>query len=237
MATKLGFSILLIVFAIGVFLQIKIIKALKQDRTTAWEIQLSHSIVMLLHFSFVIIFEIAIYSIQSLDTYLRNWVCSATFFLRIVGTTEIICHSLMISFYKYIFIVHHNVAVKIGIDRMKKIICFVYLLFIVFNSLGYIFRPNTSAYNSVHNCGVQQADTKVDLPRQLFMCGITDYQYDGGYDDLVNIVTGAFCSIQTTLFILIYLNILEIFLYIGIFRHMKGWVKFILWSLEDLILV
>ena len=68
MATKLGFSILLIVFAIGVFLQSKIIKALKQDRTTAWEIQLSHSIVMLLHFSFVVIFEIAIYSIRSLDT-------------------------------------------------------------------------------------------------------------------------------------------------------------------------
>ena len=220
-ATKLGFSILLIVFAIGVFLQIKIIKALKQDRTTAWEIQLSHSIVMLLHFSFVIIFEIAIYSIRSLDTYLRNWVCSATFFLRIVGTTEIICHSLMISFYKYIFIVHHNMAVKIGIDRMKKILCFVYLLFTVGNSLGYIFRPNTSAFNSVHNCRVHQVQTKVDLSHQLFMCGIADHQYDGGYDDLMNIVTGAFCSIQTIIFMLIYLNILEIFLYISIFRHMK----------------
>ena len=170
-ATKLGFSILLTVFAIGVFLQTKIIKAVNQDRTTAWEIQLSHSIVMLLHFSFVIIFEIAIYSIRSLDTYLRNWVCSATFFLRIVGTTEIICHSLMISFYKYIFIVHHNMAVKIGIDRMKKILCFVYLLFVVGNSLGYIFRPNTHAFNSVHNCGAQQVEKKVDLSQQLFMCG------------------------------------------------------------------
>ena len=220
-ATKLGFSILLIVFAIGVFLQTKIIKAVKQDRTTAWEIQLSHSIVMLLHFSFVIIFEVAIYSIRSLDTYLRNWVCSATFFLRIVGTTEIICHSLMISFYKYIFIVHHNMAVKIGIDRMKKILCFVYLLFVVGNSLGYIFRPNTHAFNSVHNCGAQQVEKKVDLSQQLFMCGIIDYEYDGSYDDLVNVVTGVFCSIQTILFMLIYLNILEIFLYIGIFRHMK----------------
>ena len=220
-ATKLGFSILLIVFAIGVFLQTKIIKAVKQDRTTAWEIQLSHSIIMLLHFSFVIIFEVAIYSIRSLDTYLRNWVCSATFFLRIIGTTEIICHSLMISFYKYIFIVHHNMAVKIGIDRMKKILCFVYLLFVVGNSLGYIFRPNTHAFNSVHNCGAQQVEKKVDLSQQLFMCGIVDYEYDGSYDDLVNVVTGVFCSIQTILFMLIYLNILEIFLYIGIFRHMK----------------
>ena len=69
-ATLLGFFILLTVFAIGVFIQIKIIKALKQDRTTAWEIQLSHSIVMLVHFSFVIIFESTIYFVPTFDTYL-----------------------------------------------------------------------------------------------------------------------------------------------------------------------
>ena len=216
-ASILGFSILLIVFAIGVFLQIKIIKALKQDRTTSWEIQLIHSIVMLLHFSFVIIFEITIHSIRSLDGYLRKWVCSATFFLRIVGATEIICHSLIISFYKYIFIVHHD----IGIDRMKKILCFVYLLFPVCSSLGYIFRPNIRAFNSLHNCGVQPVETKVNIPRQLFMCGVVNHEDDGGYHDLMNIVTGGVCSIQTIIFMLIYLNILEIFLYIGIFRHMK----------------
>ena len=69
-ATLLAFFILLTVFAIGVFLQIKIIKALKQDRTTAWEIQLCHSIVMLVHFSFVIIFETTIYFVPTLDTYI-----------------------------------------------------------------------------------------------------------------------------------------------------------------------
>ena len=64
-----GFGILLCIFTVGMFLQIKIIKGLKQDRTTAWEIELSHSIVMMVHFSFVILFEITIYTFPTLDAY------------------------------------------------------------------------------------------------------------------------------------------------------------------------
>ena len=220
-ATLLGFCVLLIVFAIGVFLQIKIIKALKQDRTTAWEIQLTHSIVMLVHFSFVIIFESTIDFVPTLDTYLGTWICSATFLLRMFGAGEMIIHSLIISFYKYIFIVHHNMVLDIGIDRMKKILRFVYLLLLIGGSLSYTFRPNFRAFNSVHNCGTQQSETDVDLPNRLFMCGTVDMKYNTIYDYVMNIATAMFCSVQTILAMLIYLNILEIFFYIGIFRHMK----------------
>ena len=55
--TVIGFGILGFVFTIGMCLQIKTIKVLKQDRATAWEIDLSHSIVMMIHYSFVLIFE------------------------------------------------------------------------------------------------------------------------------------------------------------------------------------
>ena len=220
-ATLLGFCVLLIVFAIGVFLQIKIIKALKQDRTTAWEIQLTHSIVMLVHFSFVIIFESTIYFVPTLDTYLGKLFCSATFLLRMLGAGEMIIHSLIISFYKYIFIVHHNMVLDIGIDRMKKILRFVYLLLIVGGPLSYISRPNFQAFNSVHNCGVKQVQKEADLPHRLFMCGMIDLKYDDGYDYLMSILTGVFCSIQTIISMLLYLNILECIFYICIFRHMK----------------
>ena len=220
-ATLLGFCVLLIVFAIGVFLQIKIIKALKQDRTTAWEIQLTHSIVMLVHFSFVIIFESTIYFVPTLDTYLGKLFCSATFLLRMLGAGEMIIHSLIISFYKYIFIVHHNMVLDIGTDRMKKILRFVYLLLIVGGPLSYISRPNFQAFNSVHNCGVKHVKTETDLPHRLFMCGMIDLKYGDGYDYFMNILTGVFCSIQTIISMLLYLNILECVFYICIFRHMR----------------
>ena len=55
--TFIGFGILGFVFTIGMCLQIKTIKVLKQDRATAWEIDLSHSIVMMIHYSFVLVFH------------------------------------------------------------------------------------------------------------------------------------------------------------------------------------
>ena len=219
--TLAGLGILPIIFAIGVYLQFKIIKGSMQDRTTAWEINLSHSIVMLVHFSFVIIFESAIYFIPDLNQYLENWACSAIFLLRMLGAGEIMCHSLIISFYKYIFIVHHNMVVDIGIDRMKSILRFVYLLLPIGGSLSYIFRPNFHAFKSIHNCGAQTVKTEVDIPNRLFMCGTGRLESDDGYGYVMNFLTGIFCSIQTIISMLIYLNILEVFFYIGIFRHMK----------------
>ena len=219
--TLAGLGILPIIFAIGVYLQFKIIKGSMQDRTTAWEINLSHSIVMLVHFSFVIIFESAIYFIPDLNQYLENWACSAIFLLRMLGAGEIMCHSLIISFYKYIFIVHHNMVVDIGIDRMKSILRFVYLLLPIGGSLSYIFRPNFHAFKSIHNCGAHPVKTEVDIPNRLFMCGTGGLESDGGYEYFMNFLTGIFCSMQTIISMLIYLNILEVFFYIGIFRHMK----------------
>ena len=56
--TFIGFGVLGFVFTIGMCLQIKTIKVLKQEKATAWEIDLSHSIIMMIHYSFVILFEV-----------------------------------------------------------------------------------------------------------------------------------------------------------------------------------
>ena len=176
---------------------------------------------MMVHFSFVILFEITIYTFPTLDAYHGKWVCSASFYLRMLGAGEIFFHSLIISFYKYLFIVHHFMVINIGQDRMKKILRCVYLLLLIGGSLSYTFRPNFRAFNSVHNCGTPQSEIDVDLPNRLFLCGTVDMKYNTIYDYVMNIATGMFCSVQTILAMLIYLNILEIFFYIGIFRHMK----------------
>ena len=42
-----------IIFSIGVFLQVKVIIVLKRDQAMAWEINLLHSVVMIVHYSFV----------------------------------------------------------------------------------------------------------------------------------------------------------------------------------------
>ena len=218
--TFIGFGILGFVFTIGMCLQIKTIKVLKQDPATAWEIDLSHSIVMMIHYSFVLVFEGTVAMDLNLPTYLGNWIYSASFVLRMLGLSQISCKSLIISFYKYIFIVHQNMVTNIGEGRMKKVMCSVYLLIPIGGCVSYLFRPNFRSINAIHNCGVKEL-VQVDscLLSRTFMCGISKVEYINGYDYFMGFLTGFFCTTQIILFMLVFTNILEIFFYVGIFRH------------------
>ena len=50
---------------------------------------------------------------------------------------------------------------NIGQDRMKKIICLVYLLLPISGCVSYLFRPNWRAMNAIHNCGVKEEKADV----------------------------------------------------------------------------
>ena len=217
--TFIGFGVLGFVFTIGMCLQIKTIKVLKQEKATAWEIDLSHSIIMMIHYSFVILFEGTVAMNLNLPTFLGKWICSASFVLRMLGLSEILYKSLIISFYKYIFIVHQNMVTNIGEGRMKKIMCTVYVFAPIGGCVSYLFRPNFRSINAIHNCGVKEVPQVSGLLHRTFMCGIANVEYINGYDYFMGVLTGFFCTTQIILFFLVFSNILEIFFYIGIFRH------------------
>ena len=217
-----GGGILLVIFIIGVFLQIKIIKAIRQDRATAWEVDLGHSIVMMIHFSFIIFFNIITYIFPNLHLYLGKEFCYLALGLRMLGATEIVGHSLVISFYKYIFIVHHNTITRIGQGRMKKILLLIYFINPITGSLSYIFRPNLKAFKAIEDmCPIDTSnkEPKIDTLSRLFMCGYDELEWNNVYDYCSNILLGLFCSCQTIVAMLTYTNIMEMFFYIGIFRH------------------
>ena len=113
---------------------------------------------------------------------------------------------------------------NIGQNRMKKIICLVYLLLPISGCVSYLVRPNWRAMNAIHNCGVKEVKADVDLANRLFMCGISDVEYNNSYDYFMGTLTGIFCTTQIILFMLVFSNILEVFSYIGIFRHIGRYV-------------
>ena len=155
----------------------------------------------------------------NLPTYLGEWICSASFVLRMLGLSEILYKSLIISFYKYIFIVHQNMVTHIGESRMKKIMCTVYLFAPIGGCVSYLFRPNFRSINAIHNCGVKEVPQISGFLHRTFMCGIDNVEYINGYDYFMGVLTGFFCTTQIILFLLVFSNILEIFFYVGIFRH------------------
>ena len=85
------------------------------------------------------------------------------------------------------------------------------------------------------SCGVfhafgtssREADEQAtqSIIRHLFSCSIDDLEQDKMENIIVNILTKVFCTSQSIINIVIGLNVLEIFFYLRIFRHMNRYVN------------
>ena len=228
-----GSGIWLLTLTVGMSLQIRLIRAIKEDRTTGWEIDFGHSVVMMIHFSFLTFYTITTYAIPNL---LENlWFCYFFYTLRMLCVAEITNHSLIISFYKYVFIVHHNMIASIGELRMKNILLLVGITKPIAGTLAYIFRPNYHAFETIHNDDrrfaqfdaehdkyyVSSQQSNISIPIRLFMCGYDDLDWDSTFEYFVNILTGVCCTGQVLMSMLTYSNLIEMILYICIFRHIQ----------------
>ena len=99
---------LLILFFIGLYLQIKIIRVSIENKGVNWKVDIQHSIIMIGLFSFRISFEIVSYLIPALHQYTGKWFCYLTLFINQLGMVSVLSHSLIIAIYKYIYVVKAN---------------------------------------------------------------------------------------------------------------------------------
>ena len=96
-----GCVIFVVIFTTGVYLQIKVILVVKRDQTMAWEINLAHSVVMVVIFSSVLILKTMSYFQITFYDVFGKWLCYLLLSLMIFGFLEMLFHSLYISLYKY----------------------------------------------------------------------------------------------------------------------------------------
>ena len=224
-------GILTFIFLVGLYLQITIIKTVKKEQAIAWDIKLIHSIVMIIHYGYTIIFEVVTYLIPNLGQYMGIWFCYFSLFLRLYGVIEILSHSLFISIYKYILIVHTQSARRFGQKRLKKILFWINIVLPIFLSLSYTVRPNFRAFKAINRCGLYQGISNVNtvivqetlgnLWDRSFSCGLPAYGGNSGFEYFIDIMTWTFCFGQFICSVLIALNILEIYFYVRIFSYMK----------------
>ena len=233
-----GCAIFCAIFIIGVFLQVKIIAALKHDQAMAWEINLAHSILMIAIFSSSSILEIINYIQPSLYDNLGKWYCYLILPEILFGFFEILFHSLYVSIYKYIFIVHSETVTRIGKQKMKRVLLWTYFIILVSWTVSLAIRENFGSRKVFQNdvsCGVfhalgtssREADEEAtqSIIRHLFSCSIDDLKQNKLENVIVNILTKVFCTTQSIINIVIGLNILEIFFYFRIFGHMNRYVS------------
>ena len=229
-----GWAIFCAIFIVGVFLQVKIISTLKHDQGIAWEINLAHSVLMIAIFSSSSILEIINYIQPSLYDNLGKWYCYLILPEILFGFFEMLFHSLYVSMYKYIFIVHSETVTRIGKQKIKRILLWTYFIILVSWTVSLAIRENFGSRKVFQNdvsCGVfhafgtssSESDEKArqSIIRHLFSCSIDDLEQNNMGNIIVNILTKVFCTSQSIINIVIGLNVLEIFFYLRIFRHMN----------------
>ena len=225
------------IFTIGVFLQLKVIIVLKRDQAMAWEINFLHSVVMIVHYSFVSIvnavdyIQIAFYHYQLFHHSIFRYL---VFSVMCFGMSEMGFYSLYIAMYKYVFIIHRETVNRIGEQRTKSILLWTYCTGLFAWTLAYIVRPN---FGPLHQFGLQNTfggsipsgahnitsmqSTVDSFTRQLVSCGMNDLDHENVGNILVNILTKVACTSQIILTYAVLLNVFEIFFYLRIFDHMN----------------
>ena len=227
----IGCGAIILLFSIGFYLQVRIIKVVKEEKAMAWDITITHSVVMTFHFGLIILLDTITYIFPTFKVHFGTWFCYCLLFIRLYNSSSIALHSLFISAYKYIFIVHNDSTRSFKQDKLKKILFWVYIIFPLLAALSYIIRPSKAlALSAIHNCGLQKVSSTTNIsihepigtmPNQVFFCGVVDYNENDQFAYVTFIITRAFCFLQTIALTAVLLNILEIFFYVQIFRYMR----------------
>ena len=226
--------ILIIAFVIGFYVQVKKIKRVKQEKNVTWELEIYHSVVCIIYFSFSIFVEIVEQLVSDTSDSTNLILCTFSWCIKTWGVTAILLHSLSISVSKYIVIVHCKGMRSTANMRQKteKLIVFAIVAYpLVWTLLGWISKGGIPVSNqefvssSISMCSGLDWNNpswnKVTNPKRSLFCGFIESDNQNGSWDFILIGSEIFCVIQSTITLIVNLNILEAFLYINIFRSMN----------------
>jgi hypothetical protein len=113
---------------IGVYLHFKIIRVCKKDKDITWRLDITNSIVLILHFFHCIFMHILTHFVQDLYIYTGEWFCYASKVLQFYGVLFHFGHTLIVSIMKYVIIVHWQKVMSFGKDRVVNIFFWAHFL-------------------------------------------------------------------------------------------------------------
>ena len=221
-----------ILLVIGMPLQIKIIKRARQEKQVTWKTEIFHSIVLIIHFSFILIVDVLAFVIP--DYTGGGWICLLSQFIRTFGILTISSHSLLISVQKYIVIVN---CINDNSERHKlEIVSLVlYLTLSILSAAAISLRYFSSVpiYPSLENCITlgkwwgQTTGKNSDInqvTQSTTLATFCKFGHNNGNNNenrFIYFMTNLYCIAQTSVNAIIYFNIFEAFVYYKIFRFIN----------------
>ena len=229
----LYFTVFVIVFVVGISLQLKIIKRSRQRKPVAWQTEIFHAIAMMIHFSLVLLTESLVTMIPNYSV--GGWICMLCRFIRNFGWLTISMHSLLISMQKYIVVVHR---INDDSDRQKleKVLLVPFLSFCMLWSAALIVRSSSfiPVNSSLENCfrlgtmwWSQLKNDDVDTIQDTLSNEVTNFckldrkKGNNDEDTFIYFVTEMYCVIQTVLNTMASFNIFEALVYYKIFQFIN----------------
>ena len=219
----------LILYAIGSYIQIKVISTCRKEKDKVWQITITNSIIMMIVFTFVMIFETVTSHVPVMSQHTGEWICFVAAFIYIYSPIIMGLHSFVVSLMKFVFIVYQDTAIDFGEEKLKKIFFVGNLVHALVLSIPAVIFYDFESLNSVTEClglrdKVLEHYNTSDHPvidRMLF-CKLNDGGYNNDVDpQLPYILKQSFCATRMLWVFLLCSNIPEGVLYYYIFRKMR----------------
>ena len=223
--------ITMIVLIVGSYIHVKIVSVSYKVKDKTWQLDIAHSVSMIISISFVIIFETISDQVSVISEYTGTWLCYIASFVYTYGAYLGAFHSFCIALVKYLHIVHRNAVNSFGERKFKMIFVLVYILHPLFLTIPTVILLDFEGFPSLIACfGLrQQLEEKYNsssgsIERMMFCkLNIEDKDEDLNSNFYYNLRQG-FCASKVIWVLILSCNIPEGFLYLKIFRLARRYV-------------
>ena len=219
----------LVLFSIGTSIQVKTISICKKEKHIPWELHITHSVILIIYFSFSIGFYTSTHFIPLLPFYFGgSWVCYVAALITYYCHYAIVAHTLVISMVKYVYIIHPNQIVSLDETNARRLffVCnLIHPLLLTISNIAASDWGSNSALNSCFDYNISNNSTKTDDVQKPFLCILNlskHVKYD--VDDVETSSStwkGFLCLWRSFANVILNSNLVEAWFYFRIFRKMK----------------
>ena len=223
--------VILFEFVLGVYLQIKLIRKVKNEKAVTWEIEIYHSVVLIIHFTLSLSVRTLVYIFPDLSHYTGFWwFCEVYRAIKIWGIYAISLHSFSVSVHKYVVIFYWKVNSCV-LRKLEILVFGIFLSLPILWSAGLMARFSSSSHFSVaiipevwRNLRNHSTEPKPDFVDSYLFCNFNQTNSKDYAGDFIYFMTEFYCVGQSLITLAININIIEAFLYFNIFRFASRYI-------------
>ena len=221
----IGAQVLL--YAVGSYIQVKIVSTCRRERDKTWKITITNSIVLMIFFFFAITFETITEHLPVLSQYTGDWICYLAAFVYTYGSYIIGFHSFVVSLMKYFIIVHYEKVTRFGEERFERVLFLTTMIHPLLLSIPTVLFYDFETFSAVTGCFglkekvLEQYNTSNGNMERMFLCKLNDGNNQDAISYVLYILKQCFCAVKLVWVLIFSCNIVEGFLYYKIFKKMR----------------